>query len=124
MGQKFTDSDQSLNKLLFTPSELRQILSAYGEGVMGKGWRDYAITSLPRQSIFSVVDHMAGEGTGQLYGFSKERSQKAADKSFYRLFYRSEQIFRSESFLETLEAFRTLDKKGGKRGKVDLKVIK
>lgn len=113
-----------ISPLLFTPMELRQILSAYGEGVLKKNWRDYAITSLKNQSIFSVVDHMATEGTNALYGFSKEKSRQKDKKAFYRLFHRNVQIFRSDSFLETLEAFRSLDQSSKNPKKITLKVIK
>ena len=115
---------ETVHSLLFTPGELRQVLSAYGEGVLKKGWRDYAITSLKNQSIFSVVDHMAVEGTNALYSLTKERSQQKNGTAFFRLLHRNTQIFRSESFIETLNAFRSLDQSQKNPGKISLKLIK
>lgn len=118
MVHEYPDQFDRLHSLLFTPRELRQVLSAYGEGVLRKGWKDYAITSLKGHSIFSVVDHMAVEGTNALYSFSKESSQQKNGVPYYRICHRDRQIFRSESFLETLEAFRALDQKGAKPGQI------
>lgn len=118
MVYEYPDQHGHIHALLFTPRELRQVLSAYGEGVLRKGWKDYAITSLKGQSIFSVVDHMAVEGTNALYSFTKEASKQNNGKPYYRIMHRDAQIFRSESFIETLNAFRSLDKKGSKPGQI------
>lgn len=97
--------------MLFTPGELRQVLAAYAEGVLQKGWRDYALDSNPKQSIFSVIDHQGGAGSVALYSFSKNKPQaKGSDRHFYRIFHREAQILRTESFLEALEMFRAQDK--------------
>lgn len=105
--------DGSLNRMLFSPQELRQVLSAYSEGVLRKGWKDYAIDANPQQSVFSVVDHQnEGGGSVALYSFSKNKPQsKGSDRFFYRIFHRDSQLLRTESFLEALAFFRELDGK-------------
>lgn len=123
--KNFSVPQSVLNKVLFTPGELRQVLSAYAEGVLQKGWKDYALDTNAGQSIFSVIDHQGDSGSVALYSFSKNKPQsKNSDRHFYRIFHREAQVLRTESFLEALEKFRELDKKGGpkKKGK-DLKII-
>lgn len=93
--------------LLFSPAELRQVLSVYSDGVMHKGWRDYAIEGRSGQSLFSVVDHgFDGNGAGALFSLSKNTSAKQGGAPFYRVFEQSRQILRTESFLEALSALR------------------
>ena len=104
---------KNLHGILFTPSELRHVLAAYSEGVLKKGWKDYAVDSLKDQSIFSVIDHQGEEGSVALYSFSKNKSKKSGH-SYFRLFYRDAQVLRTESFLEALEMFRAVDKKDPK----------
>lgn len=121
---------QSLHSILFTPRQLRQILAAYSEGVLKKGWKDYALDSSSTQSVFSVIDHQGDQGSVALYSFSANKPKsKNKDRCFYRVFHRENQILRTESFLEALEFFRTLDGKGdskgpkGKKAKKALRII-
>ena len=118
------DKSKPLNSVIFTPHQLRQILSAYAEGVLRKGWRDYAIDSFKEQSVFSVIDHSDEQaGSIALYSVSANRGKNG---TFYRLFRREAQIMRSESFLEVLNAFRALDTKDGStkgKGNKHLRII-
>jgi len=119
MGYEFFNHDhKKLQSLLFSSGELRQILSAYGEGVLNKGWKDYAISALSDKSVFSVVDHMAGSATNALYSLSKNKSRQKKGACFFLIHHREKQLFRSESFLEALSTFRCLDRKGSKPGEI------
>ncbi|MAS87037.1 MAG: hypothetical protein CMH30_03540 [Micavibrio sp.] len=123
----FTRKEGMLHVMLFSPSELRQILSCYSEGVLKKGWKDYAVDTLSGQSIFSVIDHQGGQGSVALYSLSKNRSQakKSGNDFFYRLFYRETQILRTESFLEVLALFRAVNAKDpkGKQSQKDRLIV-
>lgn len=120
----------SLRSILFTPGQLRQILAAYSEGVLKKGWKDYALDSSAVQSVFSVIDHQGDQGSVALYSFSANKPKsKNSDRNFYRIFNRETQLLRTESFLEALTFFRSLDAKGdpksqkGKKAKKALRII-
>ena len=115
-----------LNQVLscvFTHSELRQVLSAYAEGVLTKNWKDYAINSDKGQTTFCVVERGQGAPVGVIYSVSRTRSQKQGGRDFYRVFDGERQVCRSESFLEALAVFRSLGVPGEKKLR-KLKVIR
>ena len=98
--------------IIFSHHELRQVLSAYAEGVLHKGWKDYAIITEKNQTTFCVVDrshHSEGSG-GVIYSISRTRGQKSS-KDYYRVYDKDRMICRSEKFLEALNIFRELDRK-------------
>lgn len=122
MTEKFPSTGlNGLHSCVFTHGQLRQVLSAYAEGVLNKGWRDYAITSDKNQTTFCVVDH-GGSGIGSAVIYSISRT-KSKNKDFYRVFDGQKQVFRSENFLETLNIFREIGKLGTKKSKT-FKIIK
>jgi hypothetical protein len=97
---------------LFGHQELRQILSAYSEGVFKKNWRDYAIASEPSQTTFCVVNRGNGSAPSVLYSISKQKSRKQGNDYFYR------QICQTNQFLEALSVFR--GEKNSKNNKLNL----
>lgn len=103
--------------ILFTHVELRQVLSAYAEGVLTKNWRDYAIDSADKQSTFCVIERGQGQPAAVLYSISRTKSQKSNGKDFYRVFDGDRQICRTESFLEAVSVFREIGKPGQKKKK-------
>lgn len=125
MRDRFTSTpplhhDTFMRPLLFSVNELRMILSAYSDGVMKKGWRDYAIQSAHGQSLFCVVDR-GGDGPDSqgvvLFSLSKNRSARAGGKPFWRLFERDRQILRTESALDAIAAFAACGMPGDPSGK-------
>lgn len=101
--------------VLFTSSELRQVLSAYAEGVLSKNWRDYAIDSADKQTTFCVIERGQGHPAAVLYSISRHKSQKSGGRDYYRVFDGERPVCRSESFLEALNMFRDIGKPGQKK---------
>ena len=124
MTEKFPSTGlNTLTPSVFSHSELRQVLSAYAEGVLQKGWKDYALTGEKNQTTFCVIERGQGDITAVIYSFSKTRSKKSGGKDFYRVFEGDRQIHRSEKFIEALNIFREAGKiKTNKKGK--FKIIK
>jgi hypothetical protein len=107
---------------VFTGMQLRQVLAAYGEGVLKKGWKDYAIVCDKGQTTFCVIERGEGIPQAVIYSISCTRSK---NKDFYRVFEREKQVLRSESFLEALNCFRKVGVPGQKNKKSNgLKLIK
>ena len=124
MTEKFPSTGLNhVHSSVFSHSELRQVLTAYAEGVLHKNWKDYAINSESNQTTFCVVERGQGLPMAIIYSISKTRSQKQNGKDFYRVFDGEKQVFRSESFLEALNAFRSIGKPGEKKSR-KLKVIR
>jgi hypothetical protein len=96
---------------IFSHGELRQVLSTYAEGVLNKGWRDYAITCEAKQTTFCVIERGQGIPQAVIYSISKAKSAKQGGKPFYRVFNGSKQVCRTEKFLEALIRFRNPDHK-------------
>jgi hypothetical protein len=121
MTEKFPSTGLNLvESSVFTHSELRQVLAAYGEGVLHKNWRDYAIMSEKGQTTFCVVERGQGAPMAVIYSISRTRSK---NKDFYRVYDGQKQIARTEKFLEALNVFRDAGKSGMKKAK-ELKSIK
>ena len=108
--------------VLFTSAELRQVLSAYAEGVLTKNWRDYAIDSADKQTTFCVIERGQGQPAAVLYSISRNKPQKSGGNDYYRVFDGERQVCRSESFLEALNIFRAIGMPGQKKKK--FKIIK
>ena len=108
---------------VFSHRELRQVLSAYAEGVLAKNWKDYAISSEPNQTTFCVIERGQGAPMAVIYSISKTRSQKQSGRDFYRVFDGEKQICRSESFLEALTVFRAAGHIGEKKNR-KLKLVR
>ena len=108
---------------VFSHGELRQILSAYAEGVLSKNWKDYALSSDKSQTTFCIVERGQGAPMAVIYSISKNRSQKQAGRDYYRVFDGDSQICRTESFLEALNVFRNAGKIGEKKSR-KLKLIR
>ena len=121
MTEKFPSTGLSdVHSCVFTHGQLRQVLAAYAEGVLNKGWKDYAITSDKNQTTFCVVERGNGTAMAVIYSISRTKSK---NKDFYRVFDGQKQVFRSENFLETINIFREIGKIGAKKSN-KLKVIK
>ncbi len=121
MTEKFPSTGLSgVYSCVFTHGQLRQVLAAYAEGVLNKGWKDYAITSDKNQTTFCVVERGNGAAMAVIYSISRTKSK---NKDFYRVFDGQKQIFRSENFLETINIFREIGKIGAKKSN-KLKLIK
>ncbi len=91
--------------VVFTESELRQVLGAYATGVMRHGWRDYAITGEAARTSFSVVERGHGEGANVLYRITKNRPAKTGGNPYFQVHVREALVMRTESFLGALDAF-------------------
>ena len=124
MTEKFPSTGlNNVHSVVFSHSELRQVLAAYAEGVLSKSWKDYAINSSSRQTTFCVIERGQGAPVAVIYSISRTKSLKNSNRDFYRVFDGEKQIFRSESFLEALKVFRNQGKLGEKKPR-KLKVIK
>lgn len=91
--------------IIFSESELRQVLGAYATGVMKHGWRDYAIAGDATKSSFAVVERGHGEGANILYRITKHKPVKASGNHYYQVHVREALVMRTESFLGALDAF-------------------
>lgn len=121
MTEKFPSTGlNGVSSSVFTHGQLRQVLSAYSEGVLQKGWKDYAIASEKDKTTFCVVERGEGAPMAIIYSISRTCSKNS---DFYRVFDGQKQILRTENFLEALNLFRTIGRKGEKKSKY-FKVIK
>ena len=122
MTEKYPSTGLSgVESCVFSHIEFRQVLSAYAEGVLQKGWRDYAIQSDKNQTTFCVIERGQGAPTAVIYSISRTKSK---NNDYYRVFDGERQVFRSESFLEAVNVFREIGKPGAKKSKGQFKVIK
>ena len=96
----------ALDSIQFTPNQLRQVLSAYSEGVLRKGWKDYAILSAPNQTQFAVVERGSGDQPRILYSIIRINPGKKA--AIYKVFDGEKPVLQTGSFLEALTRFRHL----------------
>jgi len=113
MTEKFPSTGlNNLSSCVFSHQELRQVLGAYAEGVLQKGWKDYAITSEKNQTTFCVIERGEGIPQAVIYSISRTRSK---NKDYYRVFDGQKQISRTEKFLEALHVFRQAGQPGGKK---------
>lgn len=96
----------ALDTIQFSPSELRQVLSAYSEGVLRKGWKDYAILSATNQTHYAVVERGSSDQPRILFSISKTRIPKK--ESIYKVFEGEKPVLQTASFLEALTRFRHL----------------
>ena len=108
--------------VLFTHQQLRQVLSAYAEGVLQKHWKDYSISTEKDQTTFCVIER--GQGAGRAWGshnmaviYSISRTKGRKGQDYYRVFDGEKQICRTEKFLEALNIFRQAGIPGQKKGK-------
>ena len=83
-------------------------MAAYGEGVLYKGWRDYALSCEKQQTTFCVIERGEGAPIAVIYSISRTRDK---NKDFYRIYDGQKQIARSENFIEALNIFRDIGKK-------------
>lgn len=100
---------------IFSHSQLRQVLSAYAEGVLQKHWKDYAISCEKDQTTFCVIERGQGVPQAVIYSISRTKGRKGQD--YYRVFDGASQICRTEKFLEALNIFRQVGAPGRKKGK-------
>ncbi len=107
----------SLHSILFTPGELKQVLSTYSAGVLRKNWRDYAILSNSDQTQFAVVERGSGDQPRVLYALTKLKQGKK--DPLFKVFDGEKPILQTTSFLEALQCFRHAGQK-----KPELKVMK
>jgi len=123
MTEKFPSTGlNGVSASVFTGMQLRQVLAAYGEGVLKKGWKDYALICEKDQTTFCVIERGEGIPQAVIYSISRTRSK---NKDFYRVFDREKQVLRSESFIEALNCFREIGVPGQKKKKsYKLKLIK
>lgn len=96
----------AVESIQFSPSQLRQVLSAYSEGVLRKGWKDYAILSATGQTQFAVVERGAGDQPRIL--FSIARISQPKKPATYKVFEGEKPVLQTGSFLEALTRFRHL----------------
>jgi hypothetical protein len=109
-----------MDSSLFTHGQLKQVLSAYAEGVLKKGWRDYAISCDKIQTTFGVIERGEGAPVAVIYSISVSRVK---NKKVFKVMDGQKPVFKSENFLETLNVFREIGKSGQKKtGK--FKIIK
>lgn len=121
MTEKFPSTGLSgVSSCVFSHGQLRQVLSAYAEGVLQKGWKDYAISSEKNQTTFCVVDRGDGAAMAVIYSISRTKSK---NRDFYRVFDGQKQILRTENFTEALNLFREIGK-AGQRKSTKFKIIK
>ena len=121
MTEKFPSSAfQGMESSLFTHGQLRQVLSAYAEGVLQKGWRDYAISSEKNQTSFCVIERGEGAPMAIIYSISVS---KVKNKKVFKVMDGQKPVFKSENFLETLNIFREIGKSGQKKS-TKFKVVK
>ena len=124
MTEKFpSTSISNISSSVFTHGELRQVLSTYSEGVLYKGWKDYALNCESQQTTFCVIERGEGAPMAVIYSLSRTRSQKSNGNDFYRVYDGQSLILRTESFLEALNMFREIGKVGAKKPK-KFKIIK
>lgn len=124
MVEKFPSTGLStVNSIVFSHAELRQVLTAYSQGVLTKNWKDYAIHSDKDQTTFCVVERGQGTPMAVIYSISRTRSRKNNGNDFYRVYDGEQQIHRSESFLEALNVFQEVGRPGQKKNK-KIKIIK
>lgn len=125
MSSRKTSTD-SLIPIVFTAAELRQILAAYSEGVLKKGWRDYGFQTAADETLFGVIER-GGEdgdrGKAILCSLTKTLSRKSGDGASFLVCDGERPVLRTGSFLEALTAFRALGVAGGKGRKTPLKVV-
>ncbi|GEM_PF-2162867 len=135
-GKSSTDS---LIPILFTPSELRQILTAYSEGVLKKGWRDYGFQTAERETLFGVIergghadhDDQSGYNRAILCSLTKIMPRKGAGDAAYLVCDGSCPVLKTTSFVEAVNALRAIGTQEGqstksaaaKKKKAALKVI-
>jgi hypothetical protein len=105
---------------VFTHGQLRQVLAAYAEGVLKKGWKDYALHCDKDQTTFCVIERGEGIPQAVIYSISRTRSKH---KDFYRVFDREKQILRTESFIDALNYFREIGHSSKKKKVGKLRVI-
>lgn len=121
MTEKFPSTGiGNVNSSLFSHGQLRQILSAYAEGVLQKGWRDYSLNCEKHQTLFGVVERGEGAPTAVIYSFSASRIK---NKTIYTVMDGQKPIAKSEKFLEILNIFREIGKPGQKKT-AKFKIIK
>ena len=108
---------------VFTHGQLRQVLSAYGEGVLRKNWRDYAIQSDKTQTTFCVIERGQGAPMAVIYSISATKSQNNNGQNYFRVYDGEIMVFRSDSFIEALNVFSEIGKLGVKKSK-KFKIIK
>jgi hypothetical protein len=116
MTEKFPSTGlSSVSASVFTGMQLRQVLSAYGEGVLKKGWKDYALHCDKDQTTFCVIERGEGIPQAVIYSISRTRSKHG---DFYRVYDREKQVLRSENFLEALNCFREIGVPGQQKKEI------
>lgn len=99
MFRQVTSTAQKVKPLLFSPSELKQVLSTYSQGVLIRNWKDYAIIPYDEQSTFAVVDNGV-----VAFSITKIKNGKGGEPSFL-VHKRHLPVLKSQSFLEALTCF-------------------
>jgi hypothetical protein len=99
--------DGAMHPFLFTPSELRQLLSAYSEGVLKKHWKDYGIQSTPKETLFAVIERSEhASNTAIICGLKKSNTAP-----HFFVYDGEKPVLKTTSFLEALNKFKSLDPK-------------
>lgn len=123
MSRRFT-TPQTPHPILFTPPELRQILSAYSEGVLQKHWKDYSFLTAPHESSFAVIERAeVSINNAVICRLTKTKAAKSSQEPLYSVYELEKSVLKTSSFLEALDAFRTLNPKTKKRGRKDLRLV-
>lgn len=117
-------STGTLHPILFSPPELRQILSVYSEGVLSKHWKDYGFQTAPKETLFAVIERAEGAGQAVLCGIKKVKPAKSNQDPLYLVYDGEKPVHKGGSFLEALETLRALDPKASKTKRRNLKVVK
>lgn len=116
-------STESLHPILFSPPQLRQILSVYSEGVLAKHWKDYGFQTAPKETLFAVIEHAEGVGHAVLCGIKKVKPAKNNQAPAYIVYDGEKPVHKGSSFLEALNTFKALDPKASKTKRRNLKVV-
>lgn len=117
-------STDTLHPILFRAPELRQILAAYSEGVLKKGWKDYGFQSSPQETRFVVLERGGGEQNTVICSLARSKSPKNKKSDMYCVYDGERPVLKTPSFLEALNHFKTLGQSSGKKSKKSsLKVV-
>ena len=110
-------TDGTMHSFVFTPSELRQILGAYTEGVLKKNWKDYGIQATKKETLFAVIDRSENiTNTAIICALKKTRAAKASQQAQFSVYDGERVALKTASFLEALEFFRKLHPKSSSKG--------
>lgn len=109
-------SKGTMHPFLFTPPELRQLLSAYSEGVLKKHWKDYGIQAGKKETLFAVIDRGDNiANTAIICALKKIKPAKHNQDYHFMVYEGDKPVLKTTSFLEALEKFRALNPRASSR---------